>query len=116
MAEFDPARWNKVWEADLDVLRSLRENGDIAHIPREIDVSFRGDMETLERLAAASSQYGFDLLELKRDEDGLPWLFLVRTQKADEEAIRGLTETYLQIEDSFGVECDGWGCVGQTEE
>ncbi|WP_158453879.1 ribonuclease E inhibitor RraB [Novosphingobium sp. MD-1] len=49
-------------------------------------------------------------------ETGQPWLFLVRSQTTDDEAIRNLTMTYLQMEDSFGVECDGWGCVGQTQE
>ena len=73
-------------------------------------------MPDLQRLAGAASNFGFDLLELKRDDEGEPWLFLVRTQTTDEEAIRDLTMTYLQIEDSFGVVCDGWGCVGQTEE
>ena len=117
MSQIDEARWDEAWAADRDVLRSLRENGDIPHIPRDIDVSFRGTMEALKRLEAACSNFGFELQEfIEADEEGRPWLFLVSTQSADEEAIRELTMTYLQIENSFGVECDGWGCVGQTEE
>ena len=27
--------------------------------------------------------------------------------------MREFTTTYLQIEDAFGVECDGWGCIAQ---
>jgi hypothetical protein len=110
-------RWERVWAADLDVLRSLRENGDNPSIPREIDVSFRGSMESLKRLQASCSNFGLEVQNfVEADEEGEPWLFLVRTQTSDEDAIRDLTMTYLQIEDSFGVECDGWGCVAQTEK
>jgi hypothetical protein len=113
----DPDRWEAVWAADLDVLRNLRSNGDLPHVPREIDVSFRGTLDALHRLQASASNFGFSTEELiESDENGQPWLFLVRTQTTEEDAIRDLTMTYLQIEDSFGVECDGWGCIGQTEE
>jgi regulator of RNase E activity RraB len=113
----EPERWNEVWAADLDVLRSLRENGDLPHVVRDVDVSFRGPFEALQRLEVASANWGFRVQELlEADEEGQPWLFLVRNQTTDDEAIRDLTMTYLQMEDSFGVECDGWGCVGQTQE
>ncbi|WP_327194499.1 ribonuclease E inhibitor RraB [Novosphingobium beihaiensis] len=117
MTPIKPERWDEVWAADLDVIRSLREHGDLAHIPRDVDVSFKGTIEALRRLEVASSNWGFRVLELiEGDEDGQPWLFLVRSQTTDEEAIQDLTMTYLQLEDSFGVECDGWGCTGQTQE
>jgi hypothetical protein len=74
-------------------------------------------MESLRRLQAACSNFGFEIQDfIEADEQGQPWLFLVRTQTADEEAIRDLTMTYLQIEDSFGVECDGWGCAAQNDK
>lgn len=117
MAEIASERWDEVWAADLDVIRSLRDNGDLPHVSRDVDVSFRGAIGPLRRLEVASSNWGFRIVELvESDEDGQPWLFLVRSQTTDEEAIRDLTMTYLQIEDTFGVECDGWGCVGQTHE
>ena len=117
MTPIEQKRWDEVWAADLDVIRSLREHGDLSHIVREVDVSFRGSIEALKRLEAASSNWGFSVQEfIEADEDGQPWLFLVRSQTTDEEAMRDLTMTYLQLEDSFGVECDGWGCVGQTQE
>ena len=117
MTPIEPERWNEAWEADLDVLRSLRENGDLPHVLRDVDVSFRGAFEALQRLEVASANWGFRVQELMEpDEEGQAWLFLVRSQTTDDEAIRDLTMTYLQIEDSFGVESDGWGCVGQTQE
>ena len=116
-APISQERWDAVWAADLDVLRNLRSSGDLPHVPRDIDVSFRGAVADLKRLEAICSNFGFSVLELlESDDNGQPWLFLVRHQTADEESIRDLTMTCLQIEDSFGVECDGWGCVGQTEE
>jgi hypothetical protein len=116
-AAISPERWEDAWAADLDVLRSLKENGDAPSVPREIDVSFRGAVDALRRLEAGCSNFGFEVQEfIEADEEGQPWLFLVRTQAADEEAIRDLTMTYLQIEDSFGVECDGWGCIAQSEQ
>jgi regulator of RNase E activity RraB len=108
-------RWDEVWTADLDVLRNLRKNGDDPHAEREIDVSFRGSLEALERLGASCANFGFAVQDLREDDDGEPWLFLVRTQTTDEEAMRDLTMTYLQIEDSFGVECDGWGCLASNK-
>ncbi len=107
-------RWNEAWAEDLDVLRNLREDGDIPSIPREIDVSFRGPLEALERLGAASGSFGFRVQELiEADDEGKPWLFLVRTQTTDNEAMEDLTTTYVRIEETFGVTCDGWGCMAE---
>ena len=117
MTPIEPERWDEVWAADLDVLRSLRENGDLPHVMRDVDVSFRGTIEALRRLEVASSDWGFRVQEfIEADDEGQAWLFLVRSQTTEEHAIRKLTMTYLQMEDCFGVECDGWGCVGQTHE
>ena len=117
MKSIDPQRFEEVWAEDRDVLRNLRNNGDIPSIPRAIDVSFRGSVASLRALASACGNFGFEVQRrIEADENGEPWLFIVRTQAADEESIRELTVTYLQIEDAFKVRCDGWGCIGQTEQ
>ncbi|MGL4314440.1 MAG: ribonuclease E inhibitor RraB [Sphingomonas sp.] len=112
--QIDPLRWNEVWSADCDVLRNLAEQGDRPEVPRLVDVSFRGSAEALDRLEAAACNFGFTVQA--RDPDGAdePWLFLERVQKTDIETMRDFTTTYLQIEDAFGVECDGWGCIAQN--
>ena len=115
-ASFSRDRWEEAWTADLDVIRNLRSNGDDPSAPREIDVSFRGSRNALKRLAAACSNFGFKVQSLDNDEEGEPWLFLARVQTSDDEAMRELTETYLQIEDSFDVECDGWGCMANNHD
>jgi regulator of RNase E activity RraB len=110
----DPDRFADAWEANQEVLERLVENGDRPEIPRPIDLSFRGSAEALQRLADAAEDFGFSVMEDEPSEDGEPCLFLERLQTAEWEAVRNLTMTYLQIEDLFGVECDGWGCVAQT--
>jgi len=113
-SQISQERWDAVWAADFDVLRSLSESGDNPEVEREIDVSFRGDFEALSRLAQSSSNFGFSVEQLTDDPSDGAFLLLVRSQQATQDAIRELTETYLQIEDTFGVECDGWGCVAQA--
>jgi regulator of ribonuclease activity B len=112
--KIDQERWEAVWAADLDVLRSLGENGDQSDLPRLVDVSFRGSPDALDRLASSASNFGFSVQSRDSSDDEEPWLFLERVQTADIDAIRDLTMTYLQIEDAFEVECDGWGCLAQT--
>ena len=114
LPEVDADRFAEAWKANQDVLRSLTENGDRPEIPREIDVSFRGSAGALQRLANAAEDFGFSVMEDDASEDEGPWLYLERLQTAEWDAIRNLTIVCLQIEDLFGVECDGWGCVAQT--
>lgn len=110
----DPDRLAEEWLADQDVLANLAENGDRSDIARPVDVSFRGSPDVLERLSDQAEELGFEYLDIEESDDGDPWLFLVREQCTDPEAIRALTMVCLQIEATFGVEYDGWGCVAQT--
>jgi len=112
--DIDAERFEREWEGDQDVLRSLAEQGDRSTEPRKVDVSFRGEKIALDALAERAAEYGFDILDWSDTEEGGPWLFLDRLQPADAEAIRNLTITCLQIERRFGVEYDGWGCVAQN--
>ncbi|MBW8840856.1 MAG: ribonuclease E inhibitor RraB [Sphingomonadales bacterium] len=110
----NPKRWDEEWAANLDVLNRMKLNGDRPDVVREVDVSFRGPIENLKKLAENCAEFGFRVQNLEIDGLDEPWLFIVRDQTADEDAIRALTSTYLQIEDAFHVECDGWGCIAQA--
>jgi hypothetical protein len=110
----DLKRWDEEWLSNLDVLNRMELSGDRLDSVREIDVSFRGPIENLKKLAENCVELGFRVQSLEADEEGEPWLFIVRDQTADEEAIRALTLTYLQIEHAFDVVCDGWGCIAQA--
>ncbi|GGB60486.1 ribonuclease E inhibitor RraB [Blastomonas aquatica] len=115
LPKVDPARMEQEWAADQDVLRNLAANGDRAQIKRQVDVSFRGSEENLQRLSEAASTFG--LVELDREEDaegGEPYLFFERFQAVDAQSIKDLTRICLQIEMMFDVEYDGWGCEAQS--
>jgi hypothetical protein len=115
LPKVDPARMEQEWVADQDVLRNLAANGDRAQIKRQVDVSFRGPEENLQRLSEAASTFG--LTELDREEDaegGEPYLFFERFQAVDAQSIKDLTRICLQIEMMFDVEYDGWGCEAQS--
>jgi hypothetical protein len=114
VSQIDPQRWEEVWAADLDVLRNLADQGDRPEVPRLVDVSFRGHAEALDRLQASAANFGFRVQSCDPDGSAEPWLFLERVQTTDLETMQEFTTTYLQIEDAFGVECDGWGCVAQN--
>ena len=110
-------RWQECWEEDMIVLNSLRSNGDAPEVVRPIDVSFRGSASDLKRLSACCNNFGFTVLSFdEADENGNPWLFLVRDQTTDDNTMREMTTTYLQIEDVFGVRCDGWGCLAHNRK
>lgn len=114
LPEVDPARLEAEWEADKDVLANLAANGDKAHIPRPVDVSFRGSEKDFERLLNVASQFGFVELDREEGDDGELYLFLECEQAVDEASIRKLTRTCVQLETLFGLEYDGWGCTAET--
>jgi hypothetical protein len=114
LPDVDPARLEAEWEADKDILVQLAANGDKAHLPRPVDVSFRGTEEDFERVLNVASQFGFVELDRETGEDGELYLFLECESAVDEQSIRALTRKCVQIELLFGVEYDGWGCEAQT--
>jgi len=113
LPKIDDEYFDQVWSADLDVLQSLAKSGDRPELPRDIDVSFRGPVDALDKLASFAATYGFKA-RFSEAEGGKPWLFLERNQRADMESIRALTKLSLQFEALFGVELDGWGCTART--
>jgi regulator of RNase E activity RraB len=114
LPEVDPIRLTKEAKGDQEVLTSLATSGDQPEISRLVDVSFRGSVDALDSLAEEAPSFGFHVLEREQTEEGDPWLFLAREQKADTASIKALTLLCLQIEVMFDVEYDGWGCMAQT--
>jgi len=109
-------RWEGAWAADMELLQVLQRHGDRPEIARGVDVTFRGPVDALAELAEAAGTFGFTVdRQLEAVDGDEPGLVLLRTQTTEVAAIRDLAETYLRIEDSFGVDCDGWGCTPQSE-
>jgi regulator of RNase E activity RraB len=107
----DPERLAAELAADAEVLRSLRDNGDVASAVRPVDVRFEGGTEEINALADEIEELGWTVVQMVEiDEDTLA-LDVRRDQTADDEAIRALTEDALRIEEAFGVGYSGWGTV-----
>jgi hypothetical protein len=113
-ADTDAGCFEREWEGDQDVLRSLAEQGDRSDEPRKIDVSFQGEKLALDALGERAGEYNIDILNRSEMEEGGPGLFSDRLQATGAEAIRNLTITCLQIERRPRVAYDGWGCMAQN--
>ncbi len=112
--QVDPAKLAAEIAADAEILKALAENGDVASMVRPIDLHFKGDQDAIEALAEASEELGFEFVEFGEYEDGdIAVDFLVQGT-TEPEAMAALTKRALEIEITFGVEYDGWGCEAQS--
>ena len=100
--------------ADADVLRSLNENGDVASIPRPVDVRSVGSSESVGSLERQIGALGRQVVQRVALDDGSEALDVQREQRTDPSAIRQLTATALGIEAQYGVRYEGWGTVATT--
>jgi len=107
----DPQRVEKELAADADVLRSLRDNGDVPSIIRPVDVRFVGPAASMAKLEKQIGSMGWRTVQRVPLSDGSEALDVQRDQKTDAAAIRRLTEAALWIEGRYGVRYDGWGTV-----
>ena len=101
--------------ADADVIRSLKENGDIPSIARPVDVRFVGSKRELKRLQSALEGAGWSAIQTVKIGDGSYALDIQQIQTTEPPALLELATTALKIEVAFGVRYDGWGSVAQTE-
>jgi regulator of RNase E activity RraB len=110
----DPARLAEEMAADAEVLADLARNGDIAELPRTIDVHFKGPQEAIENLAEDAQGLGFRFIDFGEFEDGDWAADLQCDGPVTPDALRALITRALEIEISHGVEFDGWGCLAET--
>ena len=110
-----PARLAEELAADEDVVRALRENGDVAEVVRPVDAHFEGDADAISRIEDDAEQLGWRVVDVTEEDEGQATLWLQRNQTTTDSALRGLTEDALRIEATYGVDYDGWGTVAETE-
>jgi len=110
----DPARLAAEIADDAEILAELAENGDIASLPRPIDLHFKGPQEAIEALAEAGEELGLSFIEFGEYEDGDIAADFTVDSTTEPAAMADLTRRALEIEIAFGVEYDGWGCEAQT--
>lgn len=112
----DPKRLAEELEANEDVLIALAENGDIATLPRTIDVHFKGAQDAIEQLAEDAQGLGLRFIDFGEFEDG-DWAADCQVDgPVTRPALKALIIRALEIEISHGVEFDGWGCAAETGE
>jgi regulator of RNase E activity RraB len=99
--------------ADADVIRSLRESGDVSSIVRPVDVRFVGDQEQIGALRVKIGNLGWKFIQTVALGDGSLALDAQREQTTDAAAIRVLTEEALRIETENNIHYDGWGTVAK---
>nr|WP_243446048.1 ribonuclease E inhibitor RraB [Polymorphobacter fuscus] len=100
--------------ADQEVLAELARNGDIAELPRTIDVHFKGPQDAIENLAEDAQGLGFRFIDFGDFEDG-DWAADLQVDgPVTSVALKALITRALEIEISHGVEFDGWGCQAET--
>jgi hypothetical protein len=107
----DPRRLEAELAADVDVLRSLNENGDVSSIARAVGVRLVGSSESIGTLERHITPLGWTVVQRVNLDDGSEALDVERHQTTDPTAIQRLTEAALQIEYQYGVTYDGWGTV-----
>jgi regulator of RNase E activity RraB len=114
ISNINDARLAEELEANEVVLAALEANGDIATLPRTIDVHFKGPQEDIEQLAEDAQSLGFRFIDFGEFEDG-DWAADCQVDgPVTREALRALITRALEIEISHGVEFDGWGCPAET--
>ncbi len=114
MTTIDPARLAEEMAADEEVLAELAANGDVAELPRQIDVHFKGPQDAIESLAEDAQGLGFRFIDFGEFEDG-DWAADLQVDgPVTREALRALITRALEIEISHRVEFDGWGCAAET--
>jgi regulator of RNase E activity RraB len=112
----DPARLAEEMAADEEVLAELARNGDVAELPRPIDVHFKGSQDAIESLAEEAQGLGFRFIDFGEFADG-DWAADLQVDgPVTRNALRALITRALEIEISHGVEFDGWGCEAETGE
>jgi hypothetical protein len=111
----DRSRVEAELNADRDVIRVLREQGDVPSIRRPIDVRFVGSRAEIEQARALASADGWTEVQTVELEDGTFALDLQREQTTDEQALRDLTVQALRWEMACGARYDGWGTVAQKK-
>ena len=110
MSKVDPEYLAQEWATDDEILQSMAEGGDLAHVVREINVQFVGELANLNKLKNDAKKLGFHSAIVEQDEDDEDGGWQIELQiDADtrQETIRELTRKCLEIEVDYDVDHDG---------
>ena len=111
----DQERLTAEINADLDVIRSLTENGDVPSIVRPVDVRFAGDDVAIDRLKALVGGTTWRIVQVVPTDKGELAIDLERDQTTDSATVIELTKEALQLEEKSGARYDGWGTIAKAK-
>lgn len=111
VSTIDPARLSTEFAADADVLRVLRDAGNVPSIPRQVDIRFVGPPDLIHRLSEDLKANGWAIIQIVQFDGEDVALDAGRTQTTEPEALRELTVGALHLEEAYRVRYDGWGSV-----
>ena len=111
--QINPDRLRAQFDADSEVIRVLRESGDVPLIVRPVDVLFLGDVLAIAKVKAAVKNAEWRVVREFVSPNGQHGLEIQREQTTEPDEIQKLTEQALKIELATGAQYDGWGTVPQ---
>jgi hypothetical protein len=114
MTEIDPDRLANELAADADVIRSLRDNGDMSSIVRPVDVRLIGSAENIRCLADGITGSEWRVVQIVDLDGGEVAADIQRDQTTEATALKALTVDALRLETKFLVRYDGWGTVAKV--
>lgn len=114
MSNVDPDYLAQEWATDDEILQNMAAGGDLAHVVREINVQFVGDVSNLNKLKNDAKKLGFHSALVEKDE-GEWQIELQIDSDTRQETIRELTRKCLEIEQDYDIDHDGWGCFACNE-
>ena len=105
----DPAHLAEEWAIDDEILQNMAAGGDLSHVVREINVQFVGAVADLNKLKNDAAKWGFRSAVVEPYESA--WqIHLALDSDTRKETMQKLTLKYLEIEQEYGIDHDGWGC------
>ena len=93
--------------SDAEIVRALRDAGDIPNTVRTVSVYFAGEDGPINRLKGDAISLGWRLVDVS-DADGTLYLWLEREQSTTPEDLARLRQDTLRMEAHYKVKYDGW--------
>jgi hypothetical protein len=102
--------------ADVDVLRSLDEQGDDVSVPRDVDFLLRAPSREKAELAAGFiNDYRYGIANVEEDDEGSCSVQVIINMPVTQHVILSVSGFMACVAELFELEFDGWGCEIQED-
>lgn len=97
--------------ADVDVLRSLDEQGDDVTAPRDVDFLLRAPSRDKAELAADFiNDYRYGIANVEENDEGSCSVQVIINMPVTQHVILSVSGFMACVAELFELEFDGWGC------